>query len=76
MAAVEIEVNDADEQDETCDCCPDCKFAPAAGPTESKDALLAQLKTLLNDNRANGMADRMLQIDKLMETISDMSESD
>lgn len=72
MATVEI---NAEAEKETCDCCPDCKMA-SSQPTESKDALLAKLKGLLNDTRANGMADRMLEIDKLMETISDMSESD
>jgi hypothetical protein len=43
---------------------------------ESKDALLAELKGLLNDNRANGQADRQLKIDELMSKISDMGEED
>lgn len=72
MASVEIEV---EAEKETCDCCPDCKLAPK-DPAESKDALLAQLKTLLNNNSANGMADRMLKIDELMSKISDLGEKD
>ena len=72
MAAVEIEV---ESESETCDCCPDCKMAPK-GPTKTKDEMLAELKTLLNDTRANGMAERMLQIDKLMEDIGDLNEGD
>ncbi|MFM5967851.1 MAG: hypothetical protein ACKOQ8_02255 [Micrococcales bacterium] len=72
MAAIEIEV---ESEGETCDCCPDCKMAPK-GPTKTKDEMLAELKTLLNDSRANGMAERMLQIDKLMEDITDLGEDD
>lgn len=72
MAAVEIEV---ESEPESCDCCKDCKMAPK-GPVKTKDELLAELKTLLNDNRPNGMAERMLKIDKLMEDISDLGESD
>ena len=72
MASVEIEV---EAEKETCDCCPDCKMAPK-GPVESKDALLAKLKTLLNNNSANGMAERMLQIDELMSKIGSLGEKD
>lgn len=72
MAAVEIEI---ESEGESCDCCPDCKMAPK-GPVKTKDQLLAELKALLNDNRPNGMAERMLKIDKLMEDISDLGESD
>lgn len=72
MAAVEIEI---ESEGEACDCCPDCKMAPK-GPQKTKDELLAELKALLNDSRPNGMAERMLKIDKLMSDISDMGESD
>lgn len=68
--SIEIEV------DGCCEC--DCKMCGDMGskPTESKDALLAQLKALLNDNRSNGQADRQMQIDELMSKISDMGEED
>jgi hypothetical protein len=46
------------------------------GPMESKDALLAELKALLNDNRSNGQADRQMKIDELMSKINDMGEDD
>jgi hypothetical protein len=48
----------------------------AGKPTESKDALIAQLKTLLGDNRPNGQADRQLKIDELMSKISEMGKED
>lgn len=68
--SIEIEV------DGCCEC--DCKMCGdmADKPTESKDALLAELKALLNDNRANGQADRQMKIDELMSKISDMGEED
>ncbi len=71
MASVEIEV-----EQECCNCCADCKYAEKPEPAESKDALLTQLKALLNNNSANGMADRMLKIDELMSQISDLGEKD
>ena len=69
---IEIEV----EQEECCEC--DCKVCGDMGsqPAESKDALLAQLKTLLGDNRPNGQADRQLKIDELMSKISEMGKED
>lgn len=70
MAKVEIEV-----ESEGCDCCKDCKMGQK-GPEKTKDALLAELKTLLNDNKPNGMAERMLKIDELMSQISDLGEKD
>jgi hypothetical protein len=51
-----------------------CSGGDMEKPTESKDALLAQLKDMLNDNRPNGMADRQMKIDELMSKISDMKE--
>ncbi len=69
--SIEIEV----ESEESCDCCADCKMGgKAAKPVESKDALLKQLKDLLGNSNATGMADRQLAIDALIEKISDLEE--
>lgn len=71
--SIEIEVDS--ESEDCCSC--DCKMCGDMGkPAESKDALLAELKTLLNDNRSNGQADRQMKIDELMSKISDMGEED
>jgi hypothetical protein len=66
MAKVEIEI----ESEESCDCCDKCGMGKDK-PEESRDSMLAELKTLLNDNRANGMAERMARIDELMATLSE-----
>lgn len=72
MAAIEIEV---ESEGETCDCCPDCKMA-SKGPVQTKDDMLAQLKSLLSDTAANGRAERQLAIDKLIEDINELNEGD
>lgn len=66
--SIEIEV---ESEDKCASCGQDMK---AEGPVESKDALLAELKGLLNDNTPNGMADRQLKIDELMSKISELKE--
>jgi hypothetical protein len=63
-----------DAQDAGCACGCDCCSTPQ-GPQPSKDELLAQLKTLLSKNDANGQAQRQLDIDKLIEQIDDLSDS-
>lgn len=71
MSKVEIEIESGKG------CCEDCPCMNGMGkPAESKDALMAELKALLNDNRANGQADRQMKIDELMSKISDMGEED
>ena len=71
-----IRTDSAEAQDATgaCDCGCDCCSAPQ-GPQPSKDELLAQLKTLLSKNDANGQAQRQLDIDKLIEQIDDINDS-
>ncbi len=66
MAKVEIEI----ESEESCDCCDKCSMGKEK-PEESRDSMLAELKTLLNDSRANGMAERMARIDELMAKMSE-----
>lgn len=63
--SIEIEVESGDK-------CEACGQAMPAGPVESKDALLAELKALLNKSDANGQADRQLKIDELMSKISEL----
>lgn len=68
MSSVEIEI----ESGEKCSHCgQDMK---AEGPEMSKDAMLAELKTMLNDNSSNGMAERQMKIDELMSKISELKE--
>ena len=70
--SIEIEV-----ESEKCDCCADCKMGGSAAPAKpapSKDALLAELKNLLNETSTNGMAERQLKIDELMSTISELGD--
>lgn len=68
MADVEIEVKSG----EKCSACgQDMK---AEGPAMSKDAMLAELKTMLNDSTPNGMAERQMKIDELMSKISELKE--
>jgi hypothetical protein len=66
--SVEIEV---ESEDKCASCGQDMK---AEGPAESKDQMLAELKGLLNDSSANGMAERQMKIDELMSKISDLQE--
>jgi len=71
MAEIEISVEGGDS---CCDCaccknCPDCGSAP-----ENKDALLAKLKDLLSKNDSNGQAQRQLDIDTLIEQISELGD--
>jgi len=68
MSEVEIEIS----SDEKCaHCGQDMK---AEGPAESKDSMLAELKAMLNDSSANGMAERQMKIDELMSKISELKE--
>lgn len=68
MSSVEIEI----EAGEKCASCgQDMK---AEGPEVSKDAMLAELKTMLNDSTPNGMAERQMKIDELMSKISELKE--
>lgn len=70
MSKVEIEI-------EAGGCCEDCPcMKDMEQPAESKDALVAELKALLNDNRANGQADRQMKIDELMGKIAEMGKED
>lgn len=66
MAKVEIEI----ESEESCDCCDKCSMG-ADKPEQTRDQMLAELKSLLNDSRANGMAERMAKIDELMSKLSE-----
>lgn len=66
MAKVEIEI----ESEESCDCCEKCGMGKDE-PEQSRDQMLAELKALLNDSRANGMAERMAKIDELMSKLSE-----
>ena len=68
------EAPDAQDATGACDCGCDCCSVPQ-GPQPSKDELLAQLKTLLSKNDANGQAQRQLDIDKLIEQIDDINDS-
>lgn len=66
--SVEIEVESEDK-------CASCgQEMKAAKPEMTKDAMLAELKGLLNDNSSNGMAERQMKIDKLMSKISELKE--
>lgn len=66
--SVEIEV---ESEDKCASCGQDMK---AAKPEMTKDQMLAELKTLLNDSTPNGMAERQMKIDELMSKISDLQE--
>lgn len=68
MSSVEIEI----ESGEKCSHCGQDMKSEA--PVESKDALLAELKALLNDSTQNGQADRQMKIDELMSKISELKE--
>lgn len=70
MAKVEIEI-ESESGSESCDCCDKCTMGGAAKPEQTRDQMLAELKTLLNDSRANGMAERMARIDELMAKMSE-----
>lgn len=68
--SIEIEVESEDK-------CKECGAAMNGKPATaepSKDALLAELKKLLNDSTANGMADRQMKIDELMSQISELGD--
>jgi hypothetical protein len=66
--SVEIEV----ESGEKCSHCgQDMK---SEGPEMSKDAMLSELKNLLNDSTPNGMAERQMKIDELMGKINELKE--
>ena len=68
--SVEIEV----ESEDKCSHCGQDMKSGEMGPEKSKDEMLAELKTLLNDNTTNGMAERQMKIDELMSKISDLKE--
>jgi hypothetical protein len=68
MSEVEIEIKSGEK-------CSHCgQDMKAEGPAESKDAMLAELKGLLNDSTQNGMAERQMKIDELMSKISELKE--
>lgn len=72
MAQVEIEV-EAKGCDGECMCGGQPK---AMAPEKTKDQLIAELKTLLNDSSSNGMAERMVKIDELMKKISEYGKEE
>lgn len=72
--SVEIEVESEDKCNGNCMCGGQDKPGMAAEP--SKDALLAELKTLLNNSTQNGQAERQMKIDELMSKISEMGSGD
>jgi hypothetical protein len=67
--SIEIEV-------ESEDCCSECgaPMRDKATAEPSKDAMLAELKAMLNDSSANGKADRQMKIDELMSKISELGD--
>lgn len=68
--SIEIEV-----ESESCDCCKDCKMNKGDAYAEpSKDALLAELKTLLANGSSAGQADRQMKIDELIGKISELGD--
>jgi hypothetical protein len=68
MSEVEIEISSGEK-------CSHCgQDMKAEGPEMSKDAMLAELKALLNDSTQNGMAERQMKIDELMAKISELKE--
>lgn len=70
MAEVEIEVTSG----EKCSHCGQDMKSGSMGPEMSKESMLAELKTLLNDNTPNNMAERQGKIDELMSKISELKE--
>lgn len=70
MSEVEIEITSGEK-------CSHCgQDMKSEGPAMSKDAMLAELKGLLNDSTPNGMAERQMKIDELMSKISEMGSED
>ena len=68
MADVEIEVTSGEK-------CSHCgQDMKSEGPEMSKESMLAELKTMLNDNTPNNMAERQMKIDELMSKISELKE--
>jgi hypothetical protein len=68
MSDVEIEITSGEK-------CSHCgQDMKAEGPEMSKESMLAELKTLLNDNTPNNMAERQGKIDELMSKISELKE--
>jgi hypothetical protein len=68
MSEVEIEISSGEK-------CSHCgQGVESEGPEMSKDSMLAELKTLLNDNTPNNMAERQGKIDELMSKISELKE--
>lgn len=67
--SVEIEVENESEGK-----CPSCgaEMGKPAEPEMTKDEMLAELKKLLNDNTANGRAERQMKIDELMSKLTEM----
>jgi hypothetical protein len=64
MSKVEIEVESGHE----------CTCGKYDKPEVSKDSMLAELKSLLTKNDANGQADRQMKIDELIGQIGEMGD--
>lgn len=64
MSKVEIEVESGHE----------CTCGKYDKPEVSKDALLAELKSLLSNGASAGQADRQAKIDELIGKISEMGD--
>jgi hypothetical protein len=68
MSEVEIEIKSGEK-------CASCGYdMKAEGPAESKDSMLAELKSMLSDNSQNGMAERQMKIDELISKINELKE--
>lgn len=72
--SIEIEVESEDKCNGQCMCGGQEK--PGMAPEKTKDQLIAELKTMLNDNSSNGMAERMVKIDELMKKISEYGKEE
>jgi hypothetical protein len=70
MSEVEIEIS----SDEKCAHCGQDMAGGEMAPEKTKDEMLSELKGLLNDSSANGMAERQMKIDELMSKISELKE--
>jgi hypothetical protein len=70
MSEVEIEISSG----EKCSHCGQSMNGGEMAPEKSKDEMLSELKTMLNDSSANGMAERQMKIDELMSKISELKE--
>jgi len=70
MSEVEIEISSGEK-------CAHCgQDMKAEGPEMSKDAMLAELKTMLSDSSSNGMAERQVKIDELIGKINEYGKEE